>query len=95
MSTIRRLTREEGYRYRDFVVIARDTSAYEKAILSAARKNKVSCFYDKRQSISQNPICIMTLAALKAAQRTSTNEIFTFLKSDRVNLRLPASLCTS
>ena len=88
MRTIRRLTREEGYRYRDFVVIARDTAAYEKAILSAARKNKVSCFFDKRQSISQNPICIMTLAALKAAQKTSTKEILTFLKSDLGTLGL-------
>ncbi len=86
MQTIRRLTREKNYRYRDFVIIARDTAPYEKAVFNAARKNKVSCYFDKRQSISQNPICIMVLAALKAAHKTSTKEIFSFLKSDLSNL---------
>lgn len=88
MSTIRRLTREEGYRYRDFVVIARDISSYENAVLNAAKKNNVSCYYDKRQPISQNPICIMVLAALKAAQRNSTNEILTYLKTNLGSLSL-------
>ncbi len=86
MQTIRRLTREEGYRYRDFVVIARDISSYENAILNAAKKNNVSCYYDKRQPISQNPICIMVLAALRAAQRNSTKEILTYLKTNLGNL---------
>ena len=34
MRTIRRLSREQGYRFRDFVVIARDFKTYEKAIVN-------------------------------------------------------------
>jgi ATP-dependent helicase/nuclease subunit B len=39
--TIRKLVREEGYRYRDFVIIARDSEAYGEAVRSAAEKNNI------------------------------------------------------
>ncbi len=86
MQTIRRLTREEGYRYRDFVIIARDTSTYENAVLNAAKKNKISCYFDKRQPVTQNPACVMILSALKAAQKNATKEIFSYLKTELANL---------
>lgn len=81
---IRRLVREEGYRYKDFVVIARDTASYEKAIEREFADNSVSCFLDKRAELTISPLYALIDAAMDCAVRFSTESIFRFLKTGLV-----------
>ena len=85
---IRRLVRTMGYRYGDFVIIARDTADYENAVLMACKKNGVSCFFDKKTTIKNHPVCLFALGALSASNRISTKEIFEYLKTGLSSLDL-------
>lgn len=78
---IRRIVREQGARYSDFVIIARETEIYEQALKIACDKNKVACFSDKRISLSSMPIAIALLSAVEAVPSFKTDKIFRFLKS--------------
>ncbi len=77
---IRKLVRNENYRFRDFVIIARDVERYSQAIEYACLKNDVSMFFDKRVSLSSLPFSAMCENAIKALNFSSDN-IFAFLKS--------------
>ncbi len=78
--TIRRLVREFGYRYRDFVIISRDAERYTEAVSAACQKNDVAVFYDKRVPLSAFPLSIAADSAIKAL-RFSTENILRFHKS--------------
>lgn len=78
--TIRKLVREENYRYRDFVIIARDTEKYQDAIEYTSNKNNVPCFFDKQIPLSSFALSVATDAAIKALN-FSTEDILRFLKS--------------
>ena len=69
--TIKRLVREENYRYRDFVIIARDENIYREQIAFACKKNDVSCFYDKRVPLSAFPLAAVVSAAIGALNFSS------------------------
>lgn len=79
--TIRKLVRTEGYRYKDFVVIARDTAIYEEAFAAACDKNSVNCFIDRRLPLLDFPTVGVVLAAFNAIKNYSTEHIFRFYKS--------------
>ena len=46
--TIRKLVRTEGYRYRDFTVVARDMTEYRNLLCDAFERYGVACFSDMR-----------------------------------------------
>lgn len=85
--TIRRLVRTDNYRFRDFVIIARDADLYEEAVSSACNKNGISCFYDKRMPLSELPFAVATMSAI-GALRLSTENILRFHKSTMGTLSL-------
>lgn len=78
--TIRKLVREEGYRYRDFAIITRDTETYSTAVDYACSKNDISVFGDKKISLQNFPLSIAVLSAIKALN-FSTENILKFHKS--------------
>lgn len=78
--TIRKLVRTENYRFRDFVIIARDDEQYTEAIDYACQKNQVSCFFDRRLPLSSLPISVVCDYAIKSLN-FSTESILSFLKS--------------
>jgi len=79
---IRKLVRENPkLRYRDIVIIARDTALYEEAVFSACKKNNVSCFIDKRIPLSSFPPVSAALAAINAVNGFSTEAILRFYKT--------------
>lgn len=80
--TIHSLVRTENYRFKDFVIIARDISKYERRIDLASKKYNTPCFLDSRRSVAVSPIARFVLAMLKAAQNFSSESIFAFLKTD-------------
>ena len=78
---IRRIVREKGARFSDFVVIARDTAPYEDALDTACKKNNVGCFIDKRIQLGNLPTAMAVLAAANAAKNFCTENILSFHKS--------------
>ena len=78
---IRRIVRETGARYSDFVVIARDTGPYEDALDTACKKNNVSCFIDKRIPLINLPAATTVLAAANTAKSFNTENILRFHKA--------------
>lgn len=78
--TIRKLVRTENYRYRDFVIIARDSEKYESAIESACKRNNVNCFYDSKIPLSAFPLSVAGRTALQSLN-FSTDGILSFHKT--------------
>lgn len=78
---IHRIVREQGARFDDFVVIARDTEDYEQALCAACRKNNVSLFSDRRMQLSSLPMAVCVTSAVAAARSLSTENILRFHKS--------------
>ncbi len=79
--SIRRIVRENGARYSDFVIIARDTAPYEDALDTACKKNNVSCFIDKRIPLINLPTAAAVLSAADVARNFCTENILRFHKS--------------
>lgn len=79
--SIRRLVREENYRYRDFVIICRNAEKYQRAVELACKENGVFCFFDKRRSIKQLPLTVFISSAFKLALKFNTDDIMTLHKT--------------
>ena len=79
--TIRRLVRQNGYRYRDFVIIARDAEKYEESVYSACKLYGVPVFGDKREPISAFPAAAAVNAALEFALKPASESILRFHKT--------------
>lgn len=84
--TIHKLVRTENYRFKDFVIIARDISKYERRIALASEKYNTPCFLDKRRSLMLSPIARFVLALLKSAQNLNTENILALLKTELFNI---------
>ena len=80
--TIHRLVRTENYRFKDFVIIARDISKYERRIELASKKYNTPCFLDKRRSLMLSPIARFVLYLLRAAQNLNSESILSLLKTE-------------
>ncbi len=79
---IRRLVREEGYRYRDFAVISRQDEQYRSSVEHTFKKYDVPCFTDKRYSVSFMPISVFVSASLTAATSFDSESILKYLKTE-------------
>lgn len=79
--TIRRLVREKGYRYRDFVIISRDAEKYGESVFSACKQNGVPCFGDRREPLSGFPVASAVESAIEFAISLKSENIFRFHKS--------------
>ncbi len=80
MCTIKRLVRENNYRYRDFVIISRDDS-YKDIIEETASDYKIPCFTDYRVSVSSLPLSAFIISAIKASLNFNTEDIIKMLKT--------------
>lgn len=78
--TIRKLVRTKGYRYRDFVVIARDSETYKESISTAFLKNNVALFFDNLTPLSAFPLAKTGKYAVEGLDY-STENILRFHKS--------------
>ncbi len=70
---IHKLVRENGYRFKDFVIIARDTERYQQAVERACKKNNISCFFDKRVGLNSLPFSFAVDAAINALDLSTEN----------------------
>lgn len=81
LQTVRRLVREKGYRFDDFVIIARDLAPYEQYLSGLAAQNGVPCYFDRRRPLSVSPLVRFALYALQAAQSFSSSAVLSMLKT--------------
>ncbi len=79
--TIRRLVKEEKYRYRDFVIICRNAEDYKVAVEHACLKNNVFLFSDRRKPIKHLPPIVFIDSALSLLNKFDTDAVLSMLKS--------------
>ena len=81
-SEIKRLVREENYRYRDIAVIERGADVYKNQLLSSFRKYGVDCFQDNRQPILTQPLMVFMLSLFDIlGDGFYTENVLRFLKT--------------
>ena len=81
-SEIKRLVRENGYRYRDIAVIERSNGSYKNQLLSSFRKYGIDCFPDNRQPILTQPLMAFMLSLFDIlTDGFNTESVLRFLKT--------------
>ncbi|MCQ2454702.1 MAG: PD-(D/E)XK nuclease family protein [Clostridia bacterium] len=78
---IRRIIREKGAKFSDFVIIARDTAPYEDALSIACKRNKIKCFIDKKLPLISMPVSATVLSAISYILKPTAEGILNFHKS--------------
>lgn len=78
---IRKLVREQSYRFRDFVVIARNAELYSAAVSAQFEKCSVPIFMDYRIPAATLPLLIFADSAVKTYFSFNTENILRFVKS--------------
>lgn len=82
MGEIRRLIREQGYRYREIAVIAGDVSVYADDILKAADIYDIPIFMDYKRSVLLNSFVEYIRSLLAMIEQNFTYEsVFRFLRT--------------
>ncbi len=79
---VERLCRDEGYRYRDIVIVARDLSDYEKDLSRVFRRFGIPLFIDKKTPLSHEAAALFALSAIRIISRGwRSDSIFGFMKT--------------
>jgi ATP-dependent helicase/nuclease subunit B len=80
---ILRLCREEGYRFRDIGVIARDLHPYHELLSAVFAEMGIPCFVDRRTSIAHHPVIELLRSAVEVAvTRWELQPLMRCLKTD-------------
>lgn len=80
MNEIKRLVRENGYRYRDIVIISRSADLYLDTVENIASCYGVPCFTDTRVPAITLPLSVFVTAALDAVG-LDTDAVMRYLKT--------------
>ncbi|MBR5536017.1 MAG: PD-(D/E)XK nuclease family protein [Clostridia bacterium] len=79
---IESLCRDKGYRYRDIVIIARETDPYEKSVSRVFDMFDIPFFMDKKTPLSSEAAAIFALSAIRIISRGwQRADLFTYMKS--------------
>ena len=78
---IRREVKENGYRFRDFILVARNADTYSDDILRQCEKHKVACFTDRKFSLAFTPVCNYVLRLIDVTLSMSSENILNLLKT--------------
>lgn len=77
-----RLCRDEGYRYRDIVIVARELDDYEKSLKRAFRRFDIPLFTDKKTPLSCEAAALFALSAIRIISRGWRREdVITYMKT--------------
>lgn len=81
-ASVRALAENEGLRYRDIVVIAREPSSYEHALSNAFKKFDIPIFMDSSVGLNAHPLSAFISATLSAiADNFQADDIMRLLKT--------------
>lgn len=79
---IKRLVREEGYRYRDIAVVTGDIERYGRLAKYYFAQSGIPCFIDYKREILGNPFVVLIRSAIQiAAEDYSYEGVFAYLRS--------------
>ncbi len=79
---VERLCRDEGYRYRDIVIVARELEKYERNLSRVFERFDIPLFMDKKTPLSGEAAAIFLLSAIKIISRGWKNEsVFEYMKT--------------
>lgn len=80
---ILRLVREEGLRYREIAVIARNLDAYGDLAAAIFAEHGIPAFIDRRRTVAHHPLVELLRAALEVVvQDWAYGPVFRYLKTD-------------
>lgn len=81
-SSIRRLTAEKGWRYRDFSIICRSPEPYYGSLDVALQKRGIPCFVSQPMKVDAEPVMRFVLGAFEAVQSgCATDDLLEMLKT--------------
>ncbi len=79
---VERLCRDEGYRYRDIVIIARDAQKYMRDIKRVFLRFDIPVFMDQKTPLSGEAAAVFLLSAIRVITSGWRNEnVFTYMKT--------------
>lgn len=85
--TILRLVMEEGYRYRDFAIITRNTETYQGILDHTLEKYEIPYFMDRLEAIDAKPLMNLVLTAFETLHTGWSSEpLFRYLKTGLAGL---------
>ena len=82
VATILRLTRQEGYRYRDIAIVTGDLQQYGILAGNILEQNQIPYFLDYKRSVTDNPFVEMLRSAIEVVEKGYTYDtVFRYLKT--------------
>lgn len=86
-AAIRELVVEQGYRYRDFAVIARSTELYRGILDQALEHRDIPYFMDKPRAVDAEPLMRLVLSAFQTVRSGfASGDVFAYLKTGLAGL---------
>ncbi|MEE0928021.1 MAG: hypothetical protein UIG59_02415, partial [Acutalibacteraceae bacterium] len=79
---------ENGYRFKDFIVVARNADDYANLFSAQCVNNNISCFMDKSVALTQTPLYLYLDKLFETLSSFSTDAILAFLKIGLTNYSL-------
>ncbi len=83
---IARLTREEGFRYNEIGVVAREPESYARAVEAAFMRRGIPYFMSVTGDVENSPLAAGLTAALGAARGFDSQQVLLFAKSPLLGL---------
>ena len=77
---ISREIRENGYRFKDFIVVARNADEYASNIARQCIVNDIACFMDKSIKLAATPICVYISTLFELVKSFSAENVLKLLK---------------
>ncbi len=87
LSSIRKMTLFEGYRYRDFAIIMGDNTVYADILKKEAQRRNIPVYVDMTKGIELNPFSRMLKAAVSCVtEDMSYAAVFNFLRTGMTDI---------
>jgi ATP-dependent helicase/nuclease subunit B len=81
------LCRDEGYRYKDIVVVSRNLDTYEKIVKAIFDSYDIPPFIDKKKDVDDNPLIILITSIIDIFNKNwSYESVFRYLKSGLIKI---------
>lgn len=83
---IRTQVEKYNYRFRDFILVARNADLYANNVSRQCELNYIPCFMDKSVNLFDTPLCIYLNCLFDAVKSFSTENILKFIKLKLIDL---------
>ncbi len=80
VTLVRNLVNKKDYRFKDFIIVARNAEEYKNYIEAFSQKCEVPCFFDKKIPLTETLLYIYINSLLRIKSSFSTENILSWLK---------------